>query len=72
MSRIPKPIREALEACGLPYEIEAGTKHLKVRVGGRMATILPRGAKAQDGGPNSVRNAIANIRRVAGAQTPQA
>lgn len=61
---LPKPIEQALEATGLPWSIEAGGKHLKLRVNGRLAGILSRGSK-RESDQRAVRNTVAQIRRAA-------
>jgi hypothetical protein len=47
------------------YEIEVGSRHLKVRVEGRFCTILPLDGGKKSGSPTAERNSIAQIRRVA-------
>ena len=61
--KIDRKIIEALDATGIPYPIVGGKKHSHVRVGGRLAAILPHGTSS--GGPNTIKNCIAGIRRAA-------
>jgi len=65
MSRTPDAVIEALEATGLPYSIEPGTRHRKSIVGGRLAGILPHGAGRGAPSTRTMLNTIAQIRRVA-------
>jgi hypothetical protein len=54
-------LRAALEACGLPYEIEPGKRHHIVRLAGQVATILPRGStrRSESAGRHDINNAKA-------------
>lgn len=63
MRTIPEPLREALEATGLPWAITEGTRHLQVRVDGRLAGILPKNGRMPD--VRELRNTIAQVRRLA-------
>lgn len=62
--RIHKRIRQALDDTGLPWTIESGSKHFKVRLDGRLVAIYPQGT-VREASPNDVRNTVANIRRAA-------
>ena len=57
-------IREALEETGLPWDIELGSRHLKIKVSGRLAGILPKG-KLQTNHSRSLLNTVSQIRNVA-------
>lgn len=61
-------IIKALEETGAPYAFEPGTRHVQIRVGGRLAGILPRGSTRHDG-KKAILNTIAQIRRAASAVT---
>ena len=39
--RLPVGLREALDETGLPWEVETGGKHHKVKLGGKLVGILP-------------------------------
>jgi hypothetical protein len=66
MNRLPKTITAALDATGKDWAIEIGSKHLHIRIEGKLCSILPKGGKAlRSPGPTAERNVIADIRRVA-------
>lgn len=69
--KLPKEVLDVLEASGLPWSIEPGSKHHKIIVGKRFAAIWPRGITT-DKHIRSVKNVIAQIRRVIREQSPQA
>jgi hypothetical protein len=56
-----KRILAELEATGLPWEVETGGKHDKLRLDGKLVGIVSRSGSAQ---PRSIKNTISNIRRV--------
>lgn len=60
--KIPKPIQAALDACGKPYTVETGARHIKIRVNGAFCGILPL-AGAREG--RAMKNVTAQIRRAA-------
>lgn len=61
--KLPREVRAELEATGLPWSLERGSRHLHVRVGGRLAGILPKGrVPCAD---RATQNIISQIRRVA-------
>lgn len=60
MIRVPKPIKTALDATGLPWSIESGSRHFHIRLDGRLVGILPQG-KPGDG--RGLKNTLAQIRR---------
>ncbi len=64
--RLPKVIRKELEATGKPWEVEKGTNHRKIKVGGKLAGIIP--LKGFNAGSRAAKNIIAQIRR-AGNET---
>lgn len=59
--KLPRELRAELEATGLPWTLERGSRHLHLRVGGRLAAILPYGTGASV--DRAMRNTIAQIRR---------
>lgn len=62
---VPGPVRDALEETRLPWEIELGGKHRKIKLGGRLVGILPKGKKMQDAHDRTIKNTVAQIRRTA-------
>ena len=64
MKRVMEVLRPELEASGLPWSIDNGGKHLKLRLGGRLIGVLPKGSShTQD--PRATKNLVAQIRRAA-------
>lgn len=60
----PQPeVLAALEQTGLPWELTNGGKHTHIRVGGRLAGILPRGSGTVD--RRVIKNCVAQIKRKA-------
>lgn len=53
-------IKKDLDATGLPWRIEEGKKHLKLRLGRRMVGILP--IKGKRGDMSQDRRAYLNVR----------
>ncbi len=62
--RLPSELLSELEASGIPWELEKGKKHYKLRVGGRMAGILPLNGRIQTANAGPLKNTIAQVRRV--------
>ena len=62
----PKLAR-ALDATGLHWWEEAGKKHRKVFLAGRLAAVLPHGAKSRGRDETMIENNIKSIRRLAAA-----
>lgn len=62
---VPGPVRDALEETRLPWNIELGGKHWKIRLDGRLVGILPKGKKMQDASDRPIKNTVAQIRRTA-------
>lgn len=60
--RIPPEIRRACDETGLPYEFQQGTRHIKIRVGGRFVGILPHGTVRNKKG-YAMANVVSQIRR---------
>ncbi len=59
--KIPPEVRAALEAKGLPWAIEQGTRHHKIKIEGRLVGIMPRGRGSDR--DRAQKNIIAQIRR---------
>lgn len=59
---VPKPIRDELEATGLPWAAEMGKKHVKVRLNGRIVLVTSKSGATS---PRDIQNGIATIRRAA-------
>ena len=62
--KLPERLREALNGTGLPWDIELGKKHYKVRMAGKLVGIFPKG-KAQDTDRRALLNTITQVRRAA-------
>lgn len=65
MGIIPDEILAELEASGLPYTLENGGKHYKLKICGKLATIIPKGGKLrnQERFRRGLLNARAQVRR---------
>jgi len=59
--KVPPTIKEELEGCGVPFNIERGTRHFKIFVGGALCGIFPVNGKA--GYKRAELNVRAQIRR---------
>jgi hypothetical protein len=62
--KIDPTIKQALEACGAPWELKKGGHHWKIVINGRLAGVLP----LRGGGtpiPRRLQNTLAQIRRAA-------
>ena len=72
MQQISNEIQQVLDevvAAGLQYTIEDGSKHYKIRVGGKLAAILPKGRSAKKSGDRRMfLNMRAHVRRAVQAQ----
>jgi hypothetical protein len=55
------PFEEELAASGVPYEIENGARHYKIKVGGRLCGILPRSGRGSTN--RGILNVMAQVRR---------
>jgi hypothetical protein len=63
---MPAVIADALEATGLPYELEVGGCHFKIKLNGRLVGILSKsGASHAYGISRAHKNTVAQIRRAA-------
>jgi hypothetical protein len=68
--RIDPKVKKTLNDTGLPWEVETGSKHFKVRLQGRLVGIFPHG-KRTDGSQHANANLLANIKRLARELTTQ-
>ena len=61
--KLPRNIEAALEATGLPWSVEKGGQHRKIRLSGRLAATIPmcNGGCRRDS--RAEKNVIAEIRR---------
>ena len=58
----------ALDDTGLPYTVELGKKHIKVRLDGHLVLVTSRGKKTgDDSSPTQLKNGVAHIRRCVAA-----
>jgi hypothetical protein len=62
--KLDPKVRKALEETSLPWVIETGSKHFKVRLGGRLVGVYPHG-KRTEASKHANSNLIANIKRLA-------
>lgn len=62
--KIPAELREALDKTGLPWEIEVGGKHKKLRLSGKLVGIIPLG-KQQCRDKRSLLNTLTQVRLAA-------
>jgi len=62
--KLPERLREALDATGLPWVIELGGKHYKVRLAGRLVSVYPKG-KGHEADKRVLLNTITQVRRAA-------
>ncbi len=54
---------KALEETGLPWDIEQGRGHLKIKLSGHLVGVMTAGSKPAD--PRAEKNVISQIRRKA-------
>lgn len=59
MSRLPKQVVHEIEQFGRPWELVDGSKHLQIRIDGKLVCIWPKGS---GGGDRKTKNAISYIR----------
>jgi hypothetical protein len=64
MRLVPKPLLEELANLGMPYSIENGSKHIKIRVNGIFCGIVPHHPNNRSD-KRSLLNVRAQIRRAA-------
>lgn len=66
---VPDLVREALDATGLPWRLEQGSKHVKIKLGGqgheRLAGILNNTERECGLGRRAVHNTVRQIKAVA-------
>lgn len=64
VKRIPTEIEQALDATGLGWALEKGSRHMKIKLAGRLVGILPHGS-GNDANYRTIKNSVAQIRRAA-------
>jgi hypothetical protein len=62
--RLPKEVTRTLDATGLPWHVEGGTKHYKIIMADRIVGVYPQGTIRESKG-RPVLNLVARIRRTA-------
>ena len=62
--KVPPQLEAALNESGFPWEVQVGKKHRKIRMAGRLVTILPHGPK-QEANMRVVLNTIRDVRQMA-------
>lgn len=63
--KVPREIQSALDACGLPWSFEMGSRHIKIIVGGRFAGIIPKCGSPSESNRRATLNIAAQIKRTA-------
>ena len=63
--RIHPDIEAALKATGLPWAVEVGGRHLKLRLNGRFVGICPKGRVKDAMHGHATKNIVAQIKRAA-------
>lgn len=58
-------LRPDLDATGLPWRTETGSRHIKLYLNDRMILVLSNGSAKKAGGCRDLKNARATIRRQA-------
>jgi hypothetical protein len=64
-ARLDPRVLRALEDTALPYSLEPGSKHIKMRLGGQFVGVFPMGGYKQNGCGD--RKLVAQIKRAARA-----
>jgi hypothetical protein len=62
-NRALERLRPELEASGLAWDVENGGAHLKLKIEGRLAGVLPRAGASSEGG-RAFKNVRAQARRL--------
>ena len=62
--KLPERLREALDNTGLPWKVEDGSKHYKVKLCGRLVAVFPLGKK-RDADKRALLNTITQVRLAA-------
>lgn len=62
--KVPPELAKALDATGFPWEVENSKKHRKIRLAGRLVTVIPHGP-SQEVNRRVVLNTIKNVRHMA-------
>lgn len=61
--KVPPELEAALDESGFPWHVEIGKKHRKIRMAGRLVTIIPHGKK-QEADRRAVLNTVMHVRRM--------
>lgn len=61
--RAPKVIVAELQRTGLPYSLEPGSKHIRIKLRDKLVGIYPLNGRAKEG--RAMKNVISQIRRAA-------
>lgn len=67
MKRAPKLIVAELQRTGLPYSLEPGSKHVRIKLCDKLVGIYPLTGRAKEG--RAMKNIISQIRRAAQRST---
>jgi hypothetical protein len=62
--RLPKEVTRTLDATGLPWHVEGGSKHYKIIMADRIVGVYPQGTIKESNGA-AMRNMVARTRRTA-------
>jgi hypothetical protein len=62
--KLPPEITAALDAAGLPWAVEPGGKHYKIKVAGRLAGIYPKG-KPRGAHKRTLLNTVTQVNNLA-------
>lgn len=65
VGKAERQIRADLEAAGLPYAVERGSRHLKIKLCGHLVGIIPMKGKDNPGNKRTYLNVRSQIRRKA-------
>jgi len=60
--KLDHKIRDALDDSGLPYDLAAGSRHIKMTLGGKFIGVLSYTSRQ---GTRDIKNTIARIRKAA-------
>lgn len=62
---VPDVVREALDATGLPWTLEDGSRHTKIKLAGRLVGILNRQERDVGRGRKAQLNTVRQIKAMA-------
>jgi hypothetical protein len=69
--KVPKILRDELDASGLPWTVEPGTKHGKLLLAGQFVGVIPRNARKDSQGGRGGLNVRSEIRKIIKAHQEQ-